>query len=283
MFTLIAENKYGEQLELTHNSAYDIVSIEGLDPPDATINKTHNADFDGSTFNSSYMNDRVITITLAINGPAEQNRIALYQYFKSKFPVRLYYKNGSRDVYIDGYVQRMPISFFQKKQVAQIVVNCPEPHFNGASASMQAFTSVNSLFEFPFSLPAEGAVFSSVAAEAEQSILNKGDVETGAIINIHATGAVTNPKIYNTTTGEHIILNQSLSAGDKIVINTIKGQKSITLYPTGGGSSNIIGKFVQGSSWLQLIPGDNVYIVTADANPENMEVYFIITDQYEGV
>ena len=283
MYTLIVENKYGEQLELTHNIAYEIMSIEGLDPPDSTINKTHNADFDGSTYNSSYMNERVITITMAINGPAEANRINLYHYFKTKFPVRLYYKNGVRNVYIDGYIQSMPISFFEKKQIVQIVIMCPEQHFNGASANVQAFTSVSSLFEFPFSIEAAGEVFSSLAAESEQSILNNGDVETGMVINIHATGAVTNPKIYNTTTGEHIFINQSLSSGDRIVVNTIKGQKSITLYPTGGGSSNIIGKFVQGSSWLQLIPGDNVSIVTADNNPENMEVYFEITDQYEGV
>ena len=34
MFTLIAENEYGEQLELTNNPAYVIKSIAGLDPPD---------------------------------------------------------------------------------------------------------------------------------------------------------------------------------------------------------------------------------------------------------
>lgn len=283
MYTLIVQNKYGEQLELTHNPAYEIVSIEGLDPPDSTINKTHNADFDGSTFNSSYMNERVITITMAINSPAEANRINLYHYFKTKFPVRLFYKNGVRDVYIDGYIQSMPIAFFDKKQVVQIVVLCPKPHFNGASASIQAFNSVSSLFEFPMDLPAGGVVFSSLSTSEEQSIINNGDVETGVVISIRATGAVVNPKIYNTTTGEHIIINQNLVTGDEIVINTIKGQKSIILYPNGGGSSNIIGRLVQGSSWLQLIPGDNVSIVTADTNPENMEVYFEVTDQYEGV
>lgn len=40
MFTLIAENKYGQQLELTHNDAYVITNIDGLDPPDAVINTT---------------------------------------------------------------------------------------------------------------------------------------------------------------------------------------------------------------------------------------------------
>ena len=85
MFTLIARNQYGQQLELTHNDAYSIKSIDGLDPPEAVINTTHNAGLDGSVYNSAYMSDRVITITLAIEGPAEENRINLYKYFKSKF------------------------------------------------------------------------------------------------------------------------------------------------------------------------------------------------------
>ena len=77
MYTLIAQNKYGEQLELTRNEAYVIESIEGLDPPDAVINTTRNANTDGSVFNSSYVDNRQITITMAINGPAEANRINL--------------------------------------------------------------------------------------------------------------------------------------------------------------------------------------------------------------
>ena len=84
MFTLIAENKYGEQLELTHSEAYVITNIDGIDPPEAVINSTRNAGADGSVFNSAYVDNRVITITLAINAPAELNRINLYKYFKSK-------------------------------------------------------------------------------------------------------------------------------------------------------------------------------------------------------
>ena len=104
MYELIAQNKYGEQLKMTNNPRYVITDVDGLYPPEGTINTTQVANTDGSVFNSSRINDRVITITMAINAPAEANRILLYRYFKTKYPVRLYYKNGTRDVYIDGYV-----------------------------------------------------------------------------------------------------------------------------------------------------------------------------------
>ena len=77
MYTLTAENKYGERLELTHNPCYDITEIDGLYPPEAVINSTKTAGMDGAVFNSAYMNSRTITITLMVNGPAEENRIQL--------------------------------------------------------------------------------------------------------------------------------------------------------------------------------------------------------------
>lgn len=282
MFTVIVENKYGERLELTHNPAYAVAAIDGIDPPEATINTTRNANYDGAVYNSSYMNIRTITITLAINKPAEINRINLYRYFKSKGPVRMYYKNGSRDVYIDGYVKSMQIGFFDKKQTAQIVIDCPRPHFNGSIPDIQEFSSIASGFEFPFDIGAAGIPFSEIVLAEEKSILNHGDLETGVLINIHALGAVNTPKIYNVETMEHIILNVELAAGDDIYINTIQGEKSITVIKDGTRENGI--KYLDTSStWLQMLPGDNVMTVDATSGPENMLITFTMTDQFEGV
>lgn len=156
MYTLIVQNKYGQSLELTDNEAYTIKSIDGLDPSEATINTTRNANADGSVFNSAYVNDRVITITLAINvtqdASVEENRINLYTYFQSKFPVTLYYTNESRDVYIKGWVQNNNISFFDKKQIVQITINCPSPMFNSVTNTLTEVSPINKMFEFPFSV-----------------------------------------------------------------------------------------------------------------------------------
>lgn len=282
MYTLIVQNKYGEQLELTHNPAYSITEIDGIDPPDANINTTRNAGADGAVFNSAYMNVRTITITLSINAPAESNRINLYKYFKSRFPVRLYYSNATRNVYIDGYVKSMPINFFNKKQTAQIVIECPQPLFNGDTASIQEFASVDSLFEFPFSIPEAGIEFSTLSAYVEKSIINNGDIDTGCVISIKALGQVVTPKIYNVETSESFILNVTLAAGDEITINTRRAEKSVTLL-SNGVTTNIVGSLAEGSTWFQLSPGDNVFTIDADALPENMLVTFTLIDQYEGV
>lgn len=282
MYTLIVRNKYGEELELTHNPAYEVASIDGFDPPDATINTTQDAGMDGSVYNSARINDRVITMTLAINSSAEPNRINLYKYLKSKFPVRLFYKNGLRDVFIDGYVQSFQVAYFDKKETAQIVITCPQPQLNGTSENVQEFSSVNPLFEFPFDIESAGIPFSEIVLDLEKSIINNGDLETGVMIDVHTIGSVTNPKFYNLDTGERMLFNIALLAGDSLRINTRQGQKKITLVRD-GVEYNMIGALENGSNWFVLQSGDNVFTVTADSNPENMVTTFTIIDQFEGV
>ena len=282
MFTLIAENKYNEQLELSHNSGYDITEINGIDPAEAVINVTKNAGADGSVYNSAYVNDRQITITLVVNYPVESNRITLYQYFKPKFPVTLYFKNGARNVYISGYVQNVDVGFFDKKQTVQIVINCPQPYFNGYQNNVQDFANVEALFEFPFSIDESGIPFSELQLNVEQSIINNGDVETGAIIKIQALGAIDTPKIFNVETNEYMIINFNLQRGDLVTINTRRGEKAITLLREGVKSS-LVGYLEAGSSWFQFVPDDNLFTLAANAGIENMLTTFEIRDQYEGV
>lgn len=282
MYTLTAENKYGERLELTHNPSYDITEIDGLYPPEAVINSTKTAGMDGDVFNSAYMNSRTITITLVVNGPAEENRIQLYRYFKTKYPVRLYYKNGIRDVYIDGYVSKVLVEYFNQKQTVQVVVECPLPLFNATAESRTEFSTVESLFEFPFAIGSGGIPFSEIQIGKQESIINGGDMETGVLIRLNAVGNVVNPKIYNTDTGEYMIINQEMQKGDEITINTRKKQKSVTMLRD-GTVSNLIGKLQAGSTWFSLIPGDNLFAYEADEASDNLRCTFIVNDQFEGV
>lgn len=282
MYTLIAENKYGEWLEITNNPCYVITDVDGLYPPEGTINTTQLANTDGSVFNSSRINERVITITMAINAPVEVNRLLLYRYFKTKYPVRLYYKNGMRNVYIDGYVSKFSVEYFEKKQTAQIEITCPMALFRDVKESITEFSSVENMFTFPFAIEATGISFSRIALGEQKTIINNGDVETGVVIHLNALGTVVNPKIYNVDTTDHMILNVTMQAGDEITINTRKKEKSIILLRD-GVRSNIVGRLEAGSTWFNLLPGDNVFTYEADKLPESLQCIFVINNQFEGV
>lgn len=281
MYKLSVQNKYGQILNLTNNTAYTVESIDGISPPDATINTTKNANSDGSSFNSASVNERQIVITLAINQPAEDNRINLYKFFKSKYPVRIFYQNESRDVYIDGFCQSIPVGFFQKKQKAVITILCPAPFFSSVQSEATNFSNVQALFEFPFTI-SEPIPFSEIISDMEKTIVNNGDVETGGEIFLKASGPLTNPAIYDTGKNVFFKLILSMAEGDEVYINTRKGQKTV-LFTHEGVTTNIIGNLVQGSSWFVFEPGDNLFMITALTNPENLKAYCIIADKYEGV
>ena len=282
MYTLTIENHKGEQLQLTQNPNYSITSVEGLPPPTANINTAVNANFDGSTYRSSRLNERNIVIMLAIEGDAEANRINLYQYIKAKKQCTLYYQNGSRNVSTVGYVESLEIAIFGEKETAQISIICPRPYFADVVQTILDMSATSAMFEFPFAIEEEGIEFSTLAVATESIVQNLGDVETGAVIVFHATGTASNPVIYNLDTAEFFKVNINMSVGDLLVISTIKGEKTVTAILS-GIEWNYINSMVQGSSWIQFESGANTMLYNADSHPENLECMISFSNLYEGV
>ena len=281
MYELTVENKYGKQLTLTNNASYVITNIDGIDPPDAVINWTRNAGTDGSIYNSAYADNRLITITLAINPNAEDNRLQLYRYFKSKEPLRVYYTTETRAVYIDGYVQSFSVGFFQRNEIAQISILCLDPMFKGVTNSVTDLSAITPLFEFPFDIDSVGIPFSELGQIEETLVINNGDMETGAIITLTAIGSCANPMVINEDLNEYFKVTVSLSAGDKVIIDTRKKHKSVKLI-SGGHTTNLIGYVDSGSTWLQVEPGGNYFTVEA-TSLENLMCLFETDELYEGV
>lgn len=282
MYTLKVENQYGEVLELTHNPNYTIKLIDGIDPPDAVFGTARNANADGSIINSAYLDNRPITITIAINQPTEENRINLYKWFISKYPVTLYYENGLRNVFINGRVQSVGVGYFDKKELFQVTVLCPDPYFEGVISEVTDVDGSEALFEFPFEIETP-IVFSEYEVAPEKSVVNHGDVETGALFILHARGTVVNPTIVNTITGETFAFTVTLSAGDEIRLNTVKKQKSVILVKANGTIQTLISAITTGASWFQLRPGGNTFTVTATSGIAKLDSSIQIRDKYEGV
>ena len=282
MYTLIIENHKGEQLQLTQNPNYSITGIEGLPPPTASINTAVNANFDGSTYRSSRLNERNIVISLAIEGNVEVNRIELYKYIKTKKKCVVYYKNNSRDVSITGYVESMEVGIFDTKEMVQISIICPQPYFRDVIKTMLDMSATSAMFEFPFAIESDGIEFGTLAVGEESIVQNLGDVETGAVIVFHATGIASNPVIYNLDTAEFFKVNIDMSAGDLLVISTIKGEKTVTAILS-GIEWNYINSMVQGSSWIQFESGANTMLYNADSHAENLECMISFNNLYEGV
>lgn len=283
MYTLIAENSRGEQLRLTQNKDYTITNIDGLAPPDAIINTMMRAGHDGATFNSAFVETRQIILTMAINQPADVNRNRLYKFFRTARGVRLYYYNDIHGVYIDGYCQNAPVEFFAQKEIAQFTLICPDPFWHGVAEVSGTADGIESLFEFPFSIEEGNPIaFSEYHADHAAYIFNPGTFEGGIIIEIRATGAATNPRIYHQDEDAYFQVNTTLQSGDLLTIDTRTDHKAITRTRS-GTKTNLIASRDLGSTWLNVMPGENVYILSASSGLSNLTCNIRFVSNVEGV
>lgn len=102
------------------------------------------------------------------------------------------------------------------------------------------------------------------------------------VIEMEATDAVLNPKIYNTATAEMLGVNIQMQKGDKITFDTNEGEKTVYLL-RGGVEKNIFNLLMPGISWLTLRLGDNVFTYESAEGTENLTIRFRHRDLYGGV
>lgn len=414
MYSLIIENKDGLQLEFNSiGAAYNITNAQGLSPAKTTINTNTAALLDGGTFNSAKVNMRSINIAFTIEYPVEANRLNVYKVLRAKEPITLYYQSSMLDVFIEGYVESLDITHFDKKQKATVAILCPSPYWKNAQQVVNELSVITNMFHFPFPYgtagknllqntassgtsngitftvnsdgsvtvngtatanaylvigavelqanqeyilngcpsgggrntyrlywqgvtgnydEGEGAsytptvsgsinirmviyegatvdnltfypmvrfanqtdgswqpysantiVFGAINTEPKAVVVNNGGITTGLTFEIYAKDSVTNPKIFDYITQDYIGLNFEMEQGDLIVINTMTGQKSITLIRN-AIETNIFNSLQKGSTWLQLAAGGSVYVYTVDSGSlQSLEVDIKHFDLYEGV
>ena len=281
-YELKVKNDKGEALNLSTSPNYTVYKVTGLQPPQVSLYSSNNATSDGVTVSGAKTTARNIVIYVAMERDIESSRINLYKYFPVKKTVTLYFKNGSRDVSIEGYVELIECDLFTSKQVAQISVLCPQPYFKALEELVSYFSDITNQFTFPFSIPAEGMAFSSITANVRKSIINAGDVESGIIISLYAAGTVVNPVIYDVFERTHIKFNFTMQPNDEIIIDTNVGRKSVTLIRN-GVSNNLLGYMAADSTWLKLKAGDNVFTYDSESGNSNLQIAFRTAVLYGGV
>ena len=286
MYTAAIENASGSVYVLTGDEpVYQVLSIQGLNPPSAQLNITNIVGLDGAKYNSARLNTREIVVTVKINGEVEKNRLNLYKYFVTKEWCRFSYKNDSLDVFIEGYVENVECDQFSNAETAQISILCPSPYFESQEEYVEDGSAVSAQFEFPFSIDYDDpVVISELLVASVTNVFNGTDTESGMYIDIEVVGTCNKIVITNTETAQTFELDYVFQNGDRIRINTYKGQKKVLLY-RGGNTVNIFAAMKLGSVFFQLKPGDNTFSYQVDDGSNNQKVfiYFRHRALYRGV
>ena len=282
MREIIFTNDRDQSLILDETSDYSLTSITGISPPNANIQTSSIANFDGTTFINSVVNQRNIVIALQINSDVEANRLRLYDIFKIKRKGTFHYHSDLIEAKIEAYVESIDVSPMNWPVVALISMICPRPYFEALDAIISAITSITGQLSFPLTLLASGIKLGNLQTSQAVNVINSGDIPIGMIIRYRATGAVVNPKLLNTQTMEFIELNTSMIVGDIITITTEIGQKRIELN-RGGTITNIFNTLVIGSKFFQLSEGDNILYGSATSGSAALLIEVEYRIKYSGV
>lgn len=124
--------------------------------------------------------------------------------------------------------------------------------------------------------------FGKLNATLLSHIYNAGQKETGAVFEIKANGTVTDPKITDTDTGKKMEVNIDLIAGDKLIISTLQGDKTLT-HIRNGISTNVFNLITSEFDFLQLHQGTTNLLYDAASNAGNMAISVQFTEKYGGV
>lgn len=306
IYSIVVTNYLGDRIKLELGkpdvSGFLIKSITGLGPAKANVNTTEVSTNDGSLFNSARLSQRNIVLDMVfintVYGESiEDLRQKSYKYFPLKKSVELTIETDNRYVKTTGYVESNEPNIFSSQEGTQISIIFPDPYFYSAGEdgnNVTNFYSIDPMFEFPFSnesLDEPLLVFGEIQIKTEGVITYHGDSEIGVMIYIHAIGPATNINIYNTETREVMRINtekissltgKGIVASDDIVINTAKGEKSITLIRE-GVSYNILNCLDKNTDWFTLAKGDNIFAFTADSGVTNLQFRVENKVIYEGV
>ena len=307
--SVTAVNFKGEsiKMDLFHpeSSGFIIIKIDGIGPGKATVTKNDSKVYDGGTITSARLPSRNIKMEIQflwVNS-IEDVWHKSYKYFPLKKPLTLIFETDTRTVEIEGVVESNEPDIFSSEESTNISIICPDPYFyaSGENArSRTEFSGINAMFEIPSdagysneSLTEALTEISALYVQSERGIMNYGEVDIGVVISIKPLAIVKGIlTISNVTLGQNMsfdlnkiktITEQDFHLGDELVINTLRGKKSVTLVRE-GKNYNALSCIDTRTDWIYLTSGENTFTYYLDG--EGIEdLQFSVTNSilYEGV
>lgn len=267
-------------LPLWHNPYFIVSDVDGMTAADVDVasNTVYSMDGDKITNMQTQPREIVLDLTIKPDVNVQEAREHILRHLKPKQSATLLMRydlsGAEQSKAINGRISRIEMPRFSDKVVAQITLYCAQPYWEDAEFIVKYISDILALhrFEITWSQPLPMGVYDLTRT---REFINEGDAAVGMVITITAQGAVKNPAIYDNMTGEFIGINDTLVAGDEVVINTIRGQKSITK-----NGVNVLSKLRQGSKWLQLDVGSNVFMIDADEGASEMYFTLIFKQAY---
>lgn len=266
-------SKRGKVLLLTDNDLFFLTNVDGQTAAASSISSVVTGGIDGDTVTNVQAQPRTIILDLRIKSGVnvEYAKREILSIIKLKQYGSLVWEQNERTVTISGIVESIDMPRWNNKVMMQVSLYCEQPFWEDIAEAIQEISSIINLHYFtsyPYEMlyfPENGIAFGRYDTSKAKSFTNNGDVSVGMEIIITAIGIVTNPIIYDTDgnffgvgygSGDKQVI---MGSGDKIVISTYKGNKTVKL-----NGVSMYDKIKPQSTWLQLQAGENQFRVDSD-------------------
>lgn len=271
---------------IVNDDLYKLISIEGIESSDFTLNSTNNALQDGSFIYSKKVEQRYISFQVEFRGESfPQARREMITFFNPKFNGVLMIDYGGIERAIEYEVSSVsiPLPNVHYTPVVTIELICPDPYLKEVVEEKVDIATWEGGFIFPLIIPQDiGIIMGLRNPSVIVNVYNKGDVTTGMIVKFRALGELMNPSIFNVNTREFFKINRTMQAGEVITLNTNSGNKSI-VSELNNVETNLFNEIDIDSTFVQLDLGDNLFRYDADLNLDNLEISIYYNPKYLGV
>ena len=247
-------------------TTYQVVSIDGLDPPKAQLNFTKAATIDGAFFNSATLPTRNIVINLKINNDVERVRSDINNICRIKDKVRFFYKTNAKEVMIDCYVESVEYNLFERSEVVQISLICPSPNFKSVTA-----TTIEKTFS---------------GSSTIANIINDSACDIGFKMTITFNDPVSYLGLLFSSSTRIQFNNYSMQSGDVLTVNAYDGYFNCTLKQASDSKTiNFIPYLTDDSTIVKLAPGINSLVVAsiADGSSASITIKLEYNTEYRGI
>lgn len=256
---VVATNAQGLTLTMPledSSGGIEVQDIDGLGPVKATIVTSSFATTDGVQYLSAKREARNLVFKLGlVPDPFVETvgdvRRRIYSYFMPKTNVALQFTDDSGLVVnISGMIETCEPDIFSKDPAINVGITCFKPEFIVPGAIVLNGSTVTDTTNIQIELP-------------------EGTVETGVVFTLLPNRDIDEFTIYsNLASGlaRRLDFAWPLHAGDSLTIDTIYGERAITLTRTGVPQSLLYGMSPQ-SAWIDFYPGTNTFRVYAEGAP----------------
>ena len=269
-------NANGEALVFDYANGYLINKPNGIDTLQVKLSQTQGIDHGFSTVQSATVQPRPVTISgrIVVNdGGARKD--ALMSIVRPDIPGKLY----ADDYFLDVYVTATPtVEARSNFAHFQFSVSAAYPYWQKANKVKQALFGVQKMFKFPWNM-SRTYQFGQLMKTQFMSIINNGQIPVPFTATFTATDTVENPKITNVQTGDFLLLNKTLVAGETVVVENTHDRT----YVTSSEDGSIRGALDLDSTLFRLAVGDNVLKPEADSGLSYLDVQITFAPERPGV